>query len=233
MVTCTVQVKRIHVCWLLTIDLFLAWYLIQHYQRAHGIKMYSTCLNEKPSVNDNPVLSMNNGPVPMDSSMLNIDLGLLEAALKDVTSANRSLTSSTTFASNQLIAAANAARSVQQQQSLSSRTTTESGCLPAGVHSKVNLPLSTLASSVPNSPYPSLLQEVAHRSSSIVRLLSEVAKQQSCKTCANDKTNNDTISLTDTPFLTPKAIDVTTSRVSSIRNKIYLFIYSSFIVGRK
>ncbi len=180
--------------------------------------MYSTCLNGNPSVNDNPVSSMNNGPLPTDSSMLNIDLGLLEAALKDVTSSNRSLTSSTTFASNQLIAAANAARSVQQQQqqqqSLSSRTTTDSGCLSAGVHSKVNAPLSTLASSIPNSSYPSLLQEVAHRSSSIVRLLNEVAKQQSCKTCGKDKTNNDTILLTDTQFLTPKAIDVTTSRVS-------------------
>jgi hypothetical protein len=118
-----------------------------------------------------------------------------------------------------LIAAANAARSVQQkqqqqQQSLSSRTTTDSGSISAGVHSKVNAPLSTLASSVPNSSYPSLLQEVAHRSNSIIRLLNEVAKQQSCKTCGKDKTNNDTISLTDTTFLTPKAIDVTTSRVS-------------------
>ncbi len=194
--------------------------------------MYSTCLNENPSMNDNPVSSMNNSPLPNDSSMLNIDLGLLEAALKDVSSSNRSLTSSTTFASNQLIAAANAARSVQQQQqqqSLSSRTTTDSGCLSAGVHSKVNVPLSTLASSIPNSSYPSLLQEVAHRSSSIVRLLNEVAKQQSCKTCGKDQTNNDTISLADTQFLTPKAIDITTSRVSLYfyfeKKKIYLFFF--------
>jgi hypothetical protein len=179
--------------------------------------MYSTCLNENPSVNDNPVSSRNNGPLPSDSSTLNIDLSLLEAALKDVTSSNRSLTSSTTFASNQLIAAANAARSAQQQQqqqSLSSRTTTDSGCLSTGVHSKVNVPLSTLASSIPNSSYPSLLQEVAHRSSSIVKLLNEVAKQQSCKTCGKDKPNNDTVSLADTQFLTPKAMDITTSRVS-------------------
>jgi len=193
---------------------FLAWYLIQHYQRLHGVKMYSTCLNENPSINSNPI------PLQNDSSMLNIDLGLLEAALKDVASANRSLTSSTTFASNQLIAAANAARSAQlqqqqqQQQSLSARTTTDSVCHSAGAHSKVNVPLSTLASSIPNSSYPSLLQEVAHRSSSIVKLLHEVAKQQSCQTCGKDKTNNDTISLTDTQFLTPKPIDINTSRVS-------------------
>jgi hypothetical protein len=182
--------------------------------------MYSTCLNENPSINSNPIPSLNNNPSLSDSSMLNIDLSLLEAALKDVTSTNRSLTSSTTFASNQLIAAANAARSAQlqqqqqQQQSLSSRTTTDTGSHSAGAHSKVNVPLSTLASSIPNSSYPSLLQEVAHRSSSIVKLLHEVAKQQSCKTCGKDKTNNDTISLTDTQFLTPKPIDITTSQVS-------------------
>lgn len=185
---------------------FLAWYLIQHYQRIHGIKMYSTCLNENPSIN--------NDPLPSDSSMVNIDLKLLEAALKDVTSSNRSLTSSTTFASNQLIAAANAARSAQQQQSLSLRTTTDSSCLSAGAHSKVNMPLSTLASSIPSSSCPSLLQEIAHRSSSLVKLLNEVAKQQTYNTCGTDKTNNDTISLTDTQFLTPKAIDVSASRVS-------------------
>ena len=170
-------------------------------------------------INSNPIPSLNNNPLLSDSSMLNIDLSLLEAALKDVTSTNRSLTSSTTFASNQLIAAANAARSAQlqqqqQQQSLSSRTTTDTGYSSAGAHSKVNVPLSTLASSIPNSSYPSLLQEVAQRSSSIVKLLHEVAKQQSCKTCGKDKTNNDTISLTDTQFLTPKPIDITSSRVS-------------------
>jgi hypothetical protein len=187
--------------------------------------MYSACLNENPSINENPIPSINNGPLPNDSSMLNIDLSLLEAALKDVTSSNRSLTSSTTFASNQLIAAANAARSSQQQQQQqqslsSSRPTNDSGCHTAGVHSKVNVPLSTLASSIPNSSYPSLLQEVAHRSSSIIKLLNEVAKQQSCKTCGKDKPNNDTISLTDTQFLTPKAIDVPTSRVS-----LFVFIW--------
>ncbi len=193
--------------------------------------MYSTCLNENPSINDNSISSMNNSPLPSDPSMLNIDLSLLEAALKDVTSSNRSLTSSTTFASNQLIAAANAARSAQQQQqqSLSSRTSIDSGCLPAGVHSKVNVPLSTLASSIPNTSYPSLLQEVAHRSSSIVKLINEAAKQRSCKTCGKDKINNETISLTDTKFLTPKAIDITTSRVSIflffLFKKNSLFIY--------
>jgi hypothetical protein len=198
--------------------------------------MYSTCLNENPSINDNPISSMNNSPLPSDPSMLNIDLSLLEAALKDVTSSNRSLTSSTTFASNQLIAAANAARSAQQQQqqqSLSSRTSIDSSCLSAGVHSKVNVPLSTLASSASNTSYPSLLQEVAHRSSSIVKLINEVAKQRSCKTCGKDKTNNETISLTDTQFLTPKAIDVTTSRVRIFfsfglkKNTLHLFIYNS------
>ena len=82
--------------------------------------MYSTCLNENPSINNNnnnsSIASKSNGPLPNNSSMVNIDLTLLEAALKDVTPSNRSLTSSTTFASNQLIAAANAARSAQQQQ---------------------------------------------------------------------------------------------------------------------
>ena len=186
--------------------------------------MYNACLNENASssMNENSLSSINNGSIGTDSSMLNIDLGLLEAALKDVTSSNRSLTSSTTFASNQLIAAANAARSVQQQQqqqkqqhSLSSRTTAGSACLSAGVHSKVNMPLSTLASTTPNTFYPSLLQEKFHQSSSIVKLLQELAKQQACKTYGKDNTNNETVSLTDTPFLTPKAMDIITSRVSS------------------
>ncbi|CAF0820751.1 unnamed protein product [Adineta steineri] len=193
-----------------------AWYLIQHYQRLHGVKMYSTCLNENASINNNnPIPLINNSLLSNDSSIPNIDLSLLEAALKDVTSSNRSLTSSTTFASNQLIAAANAARSAQQQQSLLLRTTTDSGSLATGVHSKVNMPLSALVSSIPNSSYPSLLQEVAHQSNSVAKLLNEVAKQQSYKTCTRDKTNNDTISLTDTQFLTPKAIHVSTSRAEN------------------
>ena len=138
--------------------------------------MYSTCLNENPSTNNNnninpttTAASMNNSLLPNDPSMLNIDLTLLEAAFKEVTPSNRSLTSSTTFASNQLIAAANAARSAQQQQqqqSLSVRTTADSDCNPrgslsAGANSKVNVPFSTLASSTSNASYPSLLQEVA------------------------------------------------------------------------
>ncbi|CAF3668553.1 unnamed protein product [Rotaria sordida] len=201
-----------------------AWYLIQHYQRMHGIKMYSTCLNEKPSINinknknKNSIASINTNSLSNDPSMLNIDLSLLEAALKNVTSSNRSLPSSTTFASNQLLAAANTTLSIQkqqqqQQQSLSLRTTTDGSCLSAGVHSKVNIPLSTF-----NSSYPSLLQEVAHRSNSFVKLLNEGVKQQSCKTSEKNKTNNDTISLTDTQFLTPKAIDITTSRIENDSN---------------
>ncbi|CAM4755851.1 unnamed protein product [Rotaria magnacalcarata] len=213
-----------------------AWYLIQHYQRMHGIKMYSTCLNENPSINNNnnnnnnPIVSMNNSSLSSDTSMLNIDLSLLEAALKNVTSSNRSLTSSTTFASNQLIAAANATRSAQkqqhhhhhqqqqQQQLQSSRATTDSGCLSSGAHSKINVPLSTFNSPSLNPTYPSLLQEVAHRSSSIVKLLTEAAKQQSSKTSEKDKTTNDAISITDTQFLAPKAIDVTTTRVENDSN---------------
>lgn len=177
--------------------------------------MYSTCLNENASTlsNDHHSLpSMNNGLISNDPSMLNLDLGLLEAALKDVTSSNRSLTSSTTFASNQLIAAANAARSVQQQQSLASRTNTSN--ISAGIHSKVNIPLSTLASSTPPTFYPSLLQEKFQQSSSILKLLHELTKQQASKTCGKDNIHNDTGLLTDTQFLTPKAMDITTSRVS-------------------
>jgi len=192
--------------------------------------MYNNCLNENPSVNHNntntnninPTTTgasalMNNGLLPNDPSMLNIDLSLLEAAFKEVGSSNRSLTSSTTFASNQLIAAANAARSVQQQQqqnSLSIRTTTDSDCNPrsclsAGANSKINAPFSALTASTSNASYPSLLQDAA-RSNPIIQLLKEVAKQQSCKTCATDKPSNNT----DSQFLTPKSFDVTKSHVS-------------------
>ncbi|CAF0808247.1 unnamed protein product [Adineta steineri] len=203
-----------------------AWFLIQHHQYVHGVKMYSNCLNENSSSNNNnnnmnpttTATTLNNSLLPNDPSMLNIDLALLEAAFKEATPSNRSLVSSTTFASNQLIAAANAARSAQQQQqqqqqySLSVRTTPDSdnnsrSCLSAGANSKVNVPFSSLAvASTSNISHASLLQEAA-RSNSIVQLLKEVAKQQSCKTCGKDKPKNNT----DSQFLTPKSYDVTKS----------------------
>ena len=196
----------------------LAWYLIQHYQRVHGMKMYSTCLNENSSMLNAISSTASQSSTSSESSMLNIDLALFEAALKDVTSSNRSLTSSTTFASNQLIAAANAARSVQQQQQQSSSlratsTSADRSVLPGGASSKAGAPSSGLVSSMQHSLYPSLLQEVTHRSSSIVKLLEEAAKQEACQTCGKDTNTNDTVSLADTPFLTPKAVDITTSRV--------------------
>ncbi|UJR23612.1 hypothetical protein I4U23_026599 [Adineta vaga] len=200
-----------------------AWYLIQHYQRLHGIKMYSTCLNENPSINTHSTGLIANGSLSTGSSLSNIDLTLLETALKDVTSSNRSLTSSTTFASNQLIAAANAARSVQQQQQqqqlLSFRSAKDGNSHPSGIHSKVNGPLSTLVSSIPPSSYPSLLQEVAHQSSSIAKLLTEVAKHHSCQTCGKDKTKNDTISLTDPQFVTPKTMRTPTDSDKNVHNR--------------
>jgi hypothetical protein len=200
------------------ISILLAWYLIQHYQRVHGVRMYSTCLNENPSANA-PIPSIASSTPSNESSMLNIDIALFEAALKDMTSSNRPLTSSTTFASNQLIAAANAARSAQQQQqqALSSRTPA-GGSVSTGINAKANIPLAGLVPPMPVSPYPSLLQEVAHRSSSFMKLLTEAAKQQCCQTCGKDSTTttNETISLADAQFLTPKAVDVTSSRVSGI-----------------
>jgi hypothetical protein len=194
--------------------------------------MYNNCLNENPSANRNntntnninPTTAaataalINNSLLSNDPSMLNIDLSLLEAAFKEAGPSNRSLTSSTTFASNQLIAAANAARSAQQQQqqqnSLSIRTTADSdcnprGCISAGANSKINVPLAALTASTSNASYPTLLQDVA-RSNPIIQLLKEVAKQQSCKTCTKDKPNNNT----DSQFLTPKSFDVTKSHVS-------------------
>jgi hypothetical protein len=168
--------------------------------------MYSACLNENAAINQ---------PIPMshtnDSSTLNLDLAVFEAALKEMASSNRSLTASTTFASNQLIAAANAARSVQQQQqqqSLSTRPINPGVSLLAGVNAKATLPGSPLTT----TSYPSLLQEVAQRSSPFMKLLTEAAKQQSCQTCGKDKTSNDTLSIADPLFLTPQTTD-TTSRV--------------------
>ena len=190
------------------------------------MKMYKACLNENPPAKNGhssgKATSMASTLLANDASISHLDAALLEAAFKEATSSNRSLASSTTFASHQLIAAANATRSAQQQQpqkehTLSVRTTADSdsatrGCLSAGANSKANVPFSALASATFSSSYPSLLEE-AVRSNSIAKLFNEVAKQQSCKTCGNGKTSNDTVSLTDKPFLTPKAMDVTTSRV--------------------
>ena len=180
----------------------------------HGVKMYSTCLNENPSDDHNPIRSTNTSSFPSDPSILSADLSLLEAALRNVTSSNRSLTSSTAYVSNQLISAANAARSVQQQQSPSLPTTIDSGGRTAVAYSKDNPPLSNFTLSMPNFSYPNLLQEVVHRSNSLVQLLNEVAKQQSCKTCGKNKINEGTTALTNAQFLTPKSIDITGSRVS-------------------
>lgn len=190
--------------------------------------MYSTCLNENPPVNSSVPLLTNN-PISNDPSALNIDFALFEAALKDMASSNRSLTPSASFASNQLIAAANATRSAQQkQQQQSLRATSNSSNVSTGANLKTNnTSLSSLISSIPSSSYPSLLQEVAHRSSSFVKLLTEAAKQQSYQTCGKDKINSDTISFTDTQFLTPKSVDVPTSRVRvSFHNRIkFLFLF--------
>lgn len=188
--------------------------------------MYKNCLNENPppsnsnttSTNSTTRTSINNGLLTKDPSLLNIDLALLEA-----TSSNRSLTSSTTFASNQLIAAANAARSLQQKQkqqqhqSLSVRTTADSdcnirGCLSTGATSKANTPFSILPTSAPIAPYPSLLQEAAG-SNSIVQLLKEAAKHHNCKANDKDQSHNVTNN-TDSHFLTPKSFDIGASQVS-------------------
>ncbi|CAF3984305.1 unnamed protein product [Rotaria magnacalcarata] len=204
-----------------------AWFLIQHYQRLHGLKMYRNCLNENASSNPSksnnnnataPAL-INNGLLTKDPSTLNIDLAMFETAFKQATPTSRSLTSSTAFASNQLIAAANAARSVQQQQqqqrhSLSIRTAADSDCNPrgsisAGANPKANVPFSALSTSA----YPSLLQEAA-RSNSIVQLLKEVAKQQTSKIYDKNKSSNNT----DSQFLTPKSFDVTTAEVENESN---------------
>ena len=182
----------------------------------HGVKIYSACLNENSSNTGLEPLVTNNS-ISHDSSTSTFELALFEAALKDLIASNRSISSLPTFASNQLIAAANAARTAQQQQSpsLSSRAAGASVGALTGANGKTNIPLSNLASSIPASAYPSLLQEAAHRSSSFVKLLAEAAKQQACQTCGNDNTNNDTISFTDNQFLTPKAVDVSITRVSA------------------
>lgn len=191
---------------------YSAWYLIQHYQRVHGIKIYSTCLNENPVVNQlNPIPSIINPVSTSDTSMLNVDLALFEAALKDMTALNRPLTSSTTFASNQLIAVANAARSAQQQ-SLSSRSAGTDNLGSTAINSKGNMALSIMPPSIATSSYPSLLQ-AAQRSNSFVKLLAEAAKQQSGQTCGKDKSTNDTLSLADGQFLTPKLADPLPTRV--------------------
>ena len=208
--------------------------------------MYNNCLHGNPAdrLNNNNNNNMNstartsitNGLSASDPSVVNADLSLLEAAFKEATPSNRSLSSSTTFASNQLIAAANAARSAHQQQhSLSIRTTTNSDSHKrvyhsAGANSKANVPFSTFPSSTSTVSYPNLLQDVA-RSNPIFQLLQEAAKQQSCTTCQTDKSKTNT----NSQFLTPKSFDITTSQVSFslfIKNTLVL-LSSSLGIGWK
>ncbi|UJR25299.1 hypothetical protein I4U23_006651 [Adineta vaga] len=198
-----------------------AWFLIQHHQYVHGVKMYNNCLNENSSSNMNlnpaTAATRNNSLLSNDPSLLNIDFNLLEAAFKEAMPSNRSLASSTAFASNQLIAAANAARSAQQQQTLSIRTTTDSdnnsrSCFSAGINSKANVPFSSLATTSTSHPSPTNFIHEAVRSNSIVQLFKEVAKQQqqSCKTYSKDKPKTN-----DSQFLTPKSFDITKSHVGN------------------
>jgi hypothetical protein len=207
------------------IDRFLAWFLIQHYQHAHKLKMYSACLNENPTLNSltkaydrtTANTSIHNRMLPMDSSMANIDLALFEATLKEASLSTRSATLSTTSASKQLIAAAHAARSLQQQQSVSTRAKADidfnvRACHTAGVNTKTNALHVPVASSAVTSPYSSSLQKVA-RSNPIMKLIQEVSKQQCCQTCGTDKTNDEMISSADAPFPASKSSDTATSQV--------------------
>ena len=187
--------------------------------------MYSACLNESSSTlpmtkNTDLAGSTTNSVLSSNPSMLNIDLALFEAAMKEAVSSNRPLTSSTTSASKKLIAAANAARSAQQQSS-SGRTKTDIDSPALDGHS-IGAALAKSSNPYPVPPstgsaYPSLLQEVA-RSNTILRLFEEIAKQQCCQTCGKDKANNDCPSATDTPFLTPKSIDGSASQVGLSRS---------------
>ena len=172
--------------------------------------MYKNCLNEQSSMKLNhnsttTTTSKSNGLLTNDPSMANINLSSLEAAFRDATPTNRSLLSSTPFASNQLIAAAHAARSAQQQQSLSIRTTADDDGNTRTYHSAGATSKGTRASDI---SYPSLLQDVT-RSNPVLQLLQEAAKQQACKTCDTDKSKKPT----ESPFLTPKSLNKNTSHV--------------------
>jgi len=190
-------------------NFYLAWFLIQHYQHIHGVKMYKNCSNENPV----SLPLSNNG-------VLSTDPSLLETALKEASASNRTLTSSTTFASNQLIAAANAARSAQKQQSLSTaRSTTDSnsnsrGYRTAGTNSKTNASLTGLNASTTNAAYANLFQDAA-RVNPIFHFLQELAKQQISQTSRTDKPNT----ISSSQFLTPKSRDLTSSDQDSRRQK--------------
>lgn len=184
--------------------------------------MYKNCLNEQlPTKPNKKSTSMTNDLLTNNPSLANLNLSLLEAAFKDASPSNRSLLSSTPFASNQLIAAANAARSAQQQQSLSIRTTGDSdatirGYHSAGANSKVTLPS--------DMSYPTLLQDAA-RTKPALQLLQDAAKQQSCKTCETDKSKK----LTNSPFLTPKSLN---KNGSHVRSSCSIKLTTLFLINR-
>lgn len=186
--------------------------------------MYKNCLNENPSANkpSNNVKnvsgsSIKNGLSGKESSALSIDVASAEATFKQGTPSSRSLASSTAaFASNQLIAAANIARSLQQQKqqlSLSNRTIADSECNPrgsvsAGANSKANLPFSTLPKSTSSATYASLMQEAA-RSSSIIQLFKDTAKKQNSRSSSKEKLNDSV----DSQSLALKALDMIATQV--------------------
>lgn len=137
-----------------------------------------------------------------------MDLAHFESPSKDGLPINRSLAASTTFASKRLMAAADAVRSVQQQEQPSSLPIQSKGEIDfgkigsgsGGAQSKNNAQNSTLLSSLGNFVNPTLLQESA-ASNLILRLFQEISKQQCCQTCGKDNTGTDLMTTITSQYL--------------------------------
>ena len=106
-----------------TLYTFLAWYLIQHYQCLHGLKMYKNCRNENLLSKCNndlkstrPKEIIDHHYSTKDSSTLDMNLAQCETAFHRVNPSNRSSTSSSKYASNQVTTAINSVRLTQQEQ---------------------------------------------------------------------------------------------------------------------
>lgn len=195
--------------------------------------MYSTCLNESSlesnGFNKTPVRSSgavtsysNRKTIQTDAVMCNSDPNETETQA-EVFPSHRSLNLSTS-ASKRLIAAANAACSVQQQEqnlifARQKQDTDGTKCtgLTTGAGDKSTIPDSSSASVLSNVGYSDMLQDVL-QSNLFVKLLQEVAKSQSSHTRGQDNPPIDLAGLINNQFLKPQSMDPTTVQVEFFRN---------------
>jgi len=181
-----------------------AWFLVQHYQENHGIKMYSTCIHPTTSVVSHSKRNDRSNHSKVSTTSSETSLMNIDHSRKESSPSNRSLSNSNKNGSK---TSSNSTRPIQPHSapnrsrveiSSNSRVTS----LPTSINGK-NSNVSTTAPAVTPS-HTALLQELA-RSNPLIKLFQEMVQQPTVSHSVNDKTINETTA--EMQFLTPKSFD--------------------------